>query len=206
MRALYALLVLGFYGLSFLSFLFLVRLLVALFYRKAFDQMRQHPRLHLLWGLSAACYFGLVYVLSSGMWPPHWVELRQQRAKALERVKAAGGWEVIQNECGSLVRTNPEQPFIWQFGPTNALPPALQVLGPQQVLFEPHDPNSKEGLIVQIKMFGMHSSGGHSKPYYGFEIVCNTNSTDYQPQAKTAVSGNSHHHYRRITPTVFEVY
>ena len=61
--------------------------------------------------------------------------------------------------------------------------------------------------VVRIKVFGIHSTGGHSIPYFGLEVVCGTNAASYRPQpAHGGVSGNHYDSYKRVTDTIYEIY
>lgn len=60
--------------------------------------------------------------------------------------------------------------------------------------------------VVRIKLFGLHSTGGHSTPFYGIEIVSGPGKEAYQPKPVHAASGNGHTSYREIEDGVYEVY
>ena len=109
----------------------------------------------------------------------------------------------------------PWAPIRWH-GPVSprespALPPAIRALQPQDVyyispkLFGPQSDQPKIPL-VRIKVFGMHSSGGRSTPYFGLEIVATASSEDYTPKARLAASGNGHVNYRKVSDGVYEIY
>ncbi len=89
------------------------------------------------------------------MFPPRWYELHQQRKKVAERVKAAGGWQVLRRECIAFAETN--EVVYWGRWRTNdgpALPPALIALRPQQVTYDSpkllEPPNSDESPIPLV--------------------------------------------------------
>jgi hypothetical protein len=54
----------------------------------------------------------------------------------------------------------------------------------------------------------MHSTGGHSTPYFGLEIVCSTNAAEYPPKSGNSgdVSGNRHSTYNKVADGIFEIY
>jgi hypothetical protein len=51
----------------------------------------------------------------------------------------------------------------------------------------------------------MHSTGGHSIPYFGLEVVCSTNAASYRPQAAHG-GENYYENYYRVTETIYEIY
>jgi hypothetical protein len=59
--------------------------------------------------------------------------------------------------------------------------------------------------IVQIKVFGMHSTGGHSTPYFGLDVVT-TPSTEYAPNAHRAAYGYAQRNYRKVSEGVYEIF
>jgi hypothetical protein len=195
------------------ALLFIVRLIVAPFSAKASEEMRRHPVVHIVWGCFA--FVGVLIfmgVLDPAMWPPRSVERREQRAKVMERVQAAGGWTTLQKDCDALVEQYRDSAYIWHRGSTNALPPSIAALKPWEVRF--YSPTVLRGSdyasevpVVRIKIFGIHSTGGHSTPYFGLEVVCVTNTASYRPQpARGGVSGNHYDSYNRVTDTIYEIY
>ena len=61
--------------------------------------------------------------------------------------------------------------------------------------------------VVRIKVFGIHSTGGHSIPYFGLDVVCSTNAASYQPRpSHGGASGNNYDGYRQVTETIYERY
>jgi hypothetical protein len=145
-------------------------------------------------------------------WPPRWLELRRQRQTFEERVKAAGGWAAIQRDCDALVEQHPNIPFLWSRHNTNVLPPALATLKPQSMSFYPPsisiESNGKDqAAVVHIKVFGMHSTGGHSTPYFGLEVVSGADSNNYAPvTSQGGISANRHRSYRKVTESIYETY
>jgi hypothetical protein len=196
------------------ALLFAVRLIVALFSPKVSGQIRQHPVTHVIWGcLALVGVLVFLGVLDPAMWPPRSVERRAQRAKAVGRIQSAGGWTALQKDCDALAEHYRDSVFQWHRGfSTNALPPAIAALTPKEVIFysakvlrefrdEPQVP------VVRIKVFGIHSTGGHSIPYFGFEVVCTTNAESYRPQpSRGGVSGNHYGSYRQVTDRIYEIY
>jgi len=142
---------------------------------------------HGVWGVLALTCFLLLFVfMNPAVWPPDWMERRAQRAKVEERVQSAGGWAALQKDCGALVVTNQDEEFSWQFGQTNALPPAITALKPWEVRFDPPNvmgnfKDNPQAAVVHIRIFGMHSTGARSTPYFGLEVVSGTNAESYRP-------------------------
>ncbi len=155
-------------------------------------------------------YFILPSLLNS--WPPDWLERRTQRQKVIKRVQSADGWAALQKECDALVEQHRDSAFDWYRGATNALPPSLAALQPREVRY--YSPtlsrefkDEPQVVVVRIRIFGMHSTGGHSTPYFGLEVVCATNAASYRPQpARGGVSGNHYDSYNRVTDRIYEIY
>lgn len=207
------LLTLAFVVCPLAALLFVVRLVVAPFSPKVFRQIRKHPVIHTIWGCLA--FVGILVflgVLDPAMWPPKSIEHREQRAKLVERIEAAGGWTALQRDCDTLAAQYRNSAFVWYRGNTNALPPTIAALKPWSVIF--YSPtvlrdykDESQIPIVHIKVFGLHSTGGHSIPYFGLEVVCATNAESYHPQpARVGVTGNHYDNYTRVTGTIYEVY
>lgn len=202
-----------FFTAGLLIITFPVRIITSLFSQETCDQIRRNPRLHALWGILAFGSFLFLYVFSSGAWPPRWFERKQQRAQVLERVNAAGGWDVLRNECVDLMKAHQTNGFFWfHRNDTNIASSTLLALKPQEVRFEPYDSRNSNNLVVEIKIFGMHSTGGHSTPAYWIFVLCNTNAdtTSYVPSIVQSDAGypygHPRHHYRQITNNIFEIY
>jgi hypothetical protein len=151
-------------------------------------------------------------LLNMYSFPPRWYERRTQRQKVEARVQSAGGYERLRRECIAFAQTNEiVQWSRWYTNESPALPSAISVLQPQEVyyfspkLLGPHS-NEPRIPIVRIKIFGMHSTGGHSIPYFGLDVVATPSSGEYTPKASTAASGNGHRDYRKVSDGVYEVY
>ena len=195
------------------ALLFIPRLICAPFSSKVSGEMRRHPVIHCVW-VCLAFVGALVFLgkLDLSRWPPPAVERRTQRAEVVERVQSAGGWAVLQKDCDMLAEHHRDSSFYWHRGDTNALPPSIAALKPWEVRFE--SPTNLRDFkdepqisVVHIKVFGIHSTGGHSTPYFGLEVVCATNAESYRPQpSRGGVSGNHYHSYNRVTDTIYEVY
>lgn len=175
--------------------------------------------LHTIWGLSVLFSLYFVFVLIP-FGPPAWVDRINQRNILQERVNAAGGWDVIRRDC-TLFVSNRNDYLLWVPPATNVqmtwfsnhvamhyttnldygtLPPALATLKPREMRFHPP--------TLEIRLFGMHSTGGHSTPYFGLEIVCGTNANGYHPHegSTRGVTGNRHSTYREVEEGVYEIY
>ena len=210
---------------SLIWLMFLVRILLGPFSPKIYEQMRRHPVLHVIWGLfSVAIFYFLFVLIPTG--PPVWWDRREQRKTISERVQIAGGWGVVRQGCELLATNKPGQ-FYWhppatgvhvypnpQTEPQNyyvtiidygPLPPAVAALKPREIRFYP---SKQDVAVMRIKLFGMHSTGGHSTPYFGLEVVCGAGAERYRPkQGKSGgVSGNSYSTYKKVAEGVFEIY
>jgi hypothetical protein len=102
-------------------------------------------------------------------------ERQVQRDAVAARIAQAGGWPALQKDCDALVEKYSDTAFYWHRWDTNALPPSLAALKPWEIRF--YSPKVLRELkdepqvaVVRIKIFGMHSTGGHSTPYFGLEI------------------------------------
>jgi hypothetical protein len=61
--------------------------------------------------------------------------------------------------------------------------------------------------VVRIKFFGMHSTGGHSTPYFGLEVVSGPGAETYKPTPSLGgASGNGYRRYRAVTDRIYEIY
>jgi len=145
-------------------------------------------------------------------WPPAWIVRRDQRKMVLARVEASGGWTALQRACDALVQTNRDSGFQWMHYSSNALPPEIAALQPQEVWY--YSPKKVRGSIFEtdfdvlhIKVFGIHRTGLHAYPYFGLEIVSGTNAARYTPRPSLGgASGNGYDSYRKITDRIYEIY
>lgn len=160
-------------------------------------------------------FFCLSYLVSylTITWPPHWLELRNQREELLQRVEVAGGWAALQRECDDLVAQHRDGVFFWtRSEKTDGLPPVMTALKPMEVWY--YSPAALRGMqdatpcsVVHIKVFGGHATGGHSTPYYGLEIISGTNADGYQPQpSSSGAIGNHYDSWREVTNRIYEIY
>ncbi len=167
--------------------------------------MRQYPVTHIIWGCFALV--GILGVLNPARWPPQFVERREQRAKVMERVDAAGGWNAIRRDRVNLAEQNTNGFHSGfhslLFPDTNGLPTALIALKPMIVEYEPYCG------CVRIRIFGMHSTGGHDTPYFGLEVDTSTNSVNYNHGSgydNGGVIGNHHSVAERVAEGIYEIY
>jgi len=145
-------------------------------------------------------------------WPPDWVDRRKQRQMVMERVQSSGGWAALQRDCDALVAQYRGSAFVWSRGDTSLLPPAIAALKPQEVRF--YSPTLLGGLkdeppppVVRIKIFGSHSTGGHSYPYFGLEVFSGPGGESYRPQpSRGGASGNCYGTYSGVTDKIYEIY
>jgi len=194
-------------------FLLIVRLFCALFSPQISASIRKHPVVHGIWAclalLGALQITGIV--MNAGYWPSASAERRTQRQKVLERIQSVGGWPALQKDCDTLATQYLDTAFVWYRGNTNRLLPTLAALKPWYVEF--YSPtvlrdfkDEPQVAVIRIKIFGMHSTGGHSTPYYGLEIVSGAGAETYRPRPKPAASGNSYSTNNPVTDRIYEIY
>jgi hypothetical protein len=158
-----------------------------------------------------APYFFLM-LLNSDSFPPRWYERRTQRQKVVERVQFAGGWAALQKDCDGLAGQYRDSSFYWHRWATNALPPTLAALKPWEIRFDSPSvlrefKEEPQVAVVRIKVFGMHSTGGHSTPYFGLEVVSGPGAESYRPRpSRGGVSGNGYRSFSPVTDRIYEIY
>jgi hypothetical protein len=183
--------------------MFMVRLIVALVSPKVPEEMRKHPTIHMVWG--GVAFVGALVILgafSPLTWPPRFIERQEQRQRFMERVQAAGGWDAIRRGCASLAEQNTNG-FYGSFRDTNRLPAAIATLKPMIVEYHP------QFGCVRMRIFGIHSTGGHSTPYFGLEVDTSTNSMSYNHGARYdngGVIGNHHSVANQVAEGIYELY
>jgi hypothetical protein len=199
---------------TFAAVLLVLRLVVAIFSTKVSEEIRRHPAIHTTLGCLAVvgvlAWFG---VISPDMWPRLSVKRGRQRAEVLKRINVVGGWAALQRDCDAFAEQHRDSAFVWSHGgDTNALPPTIAALRPWSVSFyssaflgdsrdEPQIP------FVRIKVFGAHSTGGRSQPYFGLEVVCATNAESYRPEpSQGGAPGNRYNSYSRVSERIYEIY
>jgi hypothetical protein len=143
-------------------------------------------------------------------------ERQTQRDTVSSRISQAGGWEALKRDSISLIEQHKDSYFDWNRHDTNALPVAIAALKPMSVEYYPPKFLSelKDGRftdppnvhIVRIQIFGMHSTGGRSTPFFGLEVVTGAESGSYRPRPGGGVSGNSHTTYTRVGEDIYEIY
>jgi len=185
---------------SLAALTFIVRLICALFSAKVSDEMRRQPVIHWIWG--GLAFVGVLLflgVLNPSSWPPPSVERREQQQKLSERVQSAGGWDVIRRDCMALAEQHTNG--FYSHGSDTNLPPAILALKPRTVEYSPHYGR------VSMRIFGAHSTGGHSTPYFGLEVVT-SKSDGYKPGEGYGggVIGNRHTTFTEVAEGVYEVY
>jgi hypothetical protein len=135
-------------------------------------------------------------------WPPQHLERRSQREKVREWVKMAGGWDAIRRDCVSWAEQHTNG-FSSHWHDTNGLSLTLVALKPLLVLYEPTPGR------VSMKVFGAHSTGGHSTPYFGLEVLTTSKSEAYRPGVGYwggGVIGNYHSTYKEVAEGIYEIY
>jgi hypothetical protein len=216
------------------ALLFIIRLLCAPFSSRISQQMRSHPVVHVAWGCFA--FVGmliLLQVIDPAASVRRSAERSKQRQEILKRVQSAGGWDEVRRGCEMLASNNP-QGFYWRPPQSNVwvypnpqtepkkyyitnldygpLPPAVASLHPREIRYEPSEFFQNEKPVphpgvVRVKFFGIHSTGGHSTPYYGLEVPYGAGAGDYLPRpSQGGVSGNRHDSFQKVADRVFEIY
>jgi hypothetical protein len=154
--------------------------------------------------LAFIAFAGVLIALLLPHHGPSWpVQREKQRQIVGGRIESLG-WEELHSQCQVLVDNGSNQ-FFWPqngFSALSNLPPAIARLNPREVkaYAAPGEPP-----IVRIKLFGMHSTGGTSTPYYGLWIVCGSATNGFVPKLDfggNTVTGK----ISLITNAVFEVY
>ena len=200
-----------------ISLTFGVRIVIALFSERIGRQIRAHRILHGIWGLFAVSTFIIFYYLPSHG-TPNWIERRTQRQIVAERIQSAGGWTALKKDCERLGE-NDKRGFRWtgrhtpdgfQFrdGTENPpdVPPVIAALKPQEVEFRTVE-KATAIHVVKIKIFRLHSTGGHSTPYYAIEVAFGEDAKNYRPKPSgLGASGNQSSTYRKIVDHIYEIY
>jgi hypothetical protein len=160
-----------------------------------------------------ACIFYLW--LHPWLWPPAWLERRTQRQEVLRRVQAAGGWTALERDCDALADAYPGG-FTWHRLEPTPLPQSIAALKPRRIDFysqkflrqfgaygnQPFGSN----VVVRILIFGAHSTGGHSEPPFGLDVLCEPGVTNYNPMRLRSESPPRYWRYRKVADDVYEFY
>jgi len=138
-------------------------------------------------------------------WLPPTIERKQQRKGVRQRIESAGGWDVLRRDCASLAEQYKDTGFHSGWHQTNGLPPSLAILKPLTV--ECYQSKEASVSVVHVRVFGIHSTGGHSVPYFGLEVVCGPGHDRYLPKPHSNVAlGNRYSTYSRVADSVYEIY
>ena len=135
-------------------------------------------------------------------WPPIAVERRTQREKIVELVQAVGGWDALRRDCVSFAEQHTNG-FSSHWRQTNDLPKAIVALRPLTVQYAP------EYGCIRMRIFGIHSTGGRSRPYFGLEVDTSTNSAGYKHGTgydNGGVIGNHHEIANQVAHGIYEIY
>ena len=156
-------------------------------------------------------FFALTMIFYPQFWPPFFIEHHRQRKRVFERVKSGGGWETLRNDCIDMATTNQETGISWPHSPTNFfLPHSLTELKASRIEYTPGRflklAGGEQVEVMRIKIFGIYSTGGHSTPYYGLEVVWGPGTNNYHPQPSHAATGYSHITYDQVFPNIYEIY
>ncbi len=134
-------------------------------------------------------------------WPPISIERPSQRAKLIERVRAAGGWDAVRRDCISFAgqHTNGTS-SPW---PDTNTPPAILALRPLMVEYAP------QYGCVRMRIFGAHASPAHCIPYFGLEVDISTNNASYKHGTgydNGNVIGNHYSVVEQVAEGIYELY
>ena len=113
----------------------------------------------------------------------------------------AGGWDAIRRACIAMAELNTNG-FNAHWHDTN-LPPAIVALRPLMVQYSP------QYGCVRMRIFGIHSTGGHSRPYFGLEVDTSTNGIGYKHGSgydNGGVIGNYHSAAVQVADGIYEIY
>jgi hypothetical protein len=170
---------------------------------------RPGERLRFLFSVLLTLIVGsIVLVVVQDHWPPHWLELAQQRHSVAKRVRSIGGWEVLCKECVALSASGNPYRYESRY-PVDDLPPALTALKPMRIQYVPVQyvmPSQVKLKIVHIQFFGSHSTGGHEVPLYGLDVLCEPEPKDFWPEQMEPPVVGPTRHFLKITEGVYEVY
>src|SRR5205823_3409000 len=141
-----------------------------------------------------------------------------------------GGWDAVQIGCEALAsnypnglcwyrprtnvwvypdpQTQPHRRYVTNldYGP---IPVALAALQAKEIDYYPSGLSEDEPQVpvVRIEIFGMYSTGGHSAPYYGLEVICTTNAVSHHSQpAHGGVPGDHYYNYKQVADRIYEIY
>jgi hypothetical protein len=116
-------------------------------------------------------------------------------------MQLAGGWDAIRRDCIAFAEQNTNG-FHSRWLDTN-LPPTIAALKPLLVDYQP-----MYGC-VRLRIFGIHSTGGHSTPYFGLEVDTVTNNISYEHGSgfdNGGVIGNHHSVAEQVASGIYEIY
>jgi hypothetical protein len=206
---------------------FFLQALRGLFSSGIRQQIRRHPILHILWavfGVLAVFLFLLPAFIVS--WPPTFIERGEQRRIVAKRIEAGGGWMALKNACG-LLASNALDGFVLRRSQRDGqevfvlttinmesvipVPTVISNLRPRYLEYDGRqslrsgEPET-EVQVIRFRVLGGHATGGHSRPYYGLEVVFGPGGDMYRPKPGGGVIGNSHYNYRLIAPGIYEVF
>jgi hypothetical protein len=137
-------------------------------------------------------------------WPPLSIERRSQREQLAERVQAVGGWDAIRRDCISFAEQHTNDICLpYSRSRDSDLPPAILALRPLTIQYAP------QYGCVRMRIFGAHSVGSHSRPYFGLEVDTSTNSASYKHGTgydNGNVMGNHHSVAEQVAEGIYELY
>ena len=157
-------------------------------------------RLKLWHLLVAACLvaMGAIFIGESSS-----SRLKNERRVTEERVQAAGGWQVVQRECESLLTNAALQSYrekgTYWVPHAGELPAGLESLQPRTVRFQVA---TSHPAVLELKLFG--SGKTDWTPYFGLWIACGAGRTNYIPDGEA--EGDHPYFDERVSDGVFEVY
>lgn len=183
------------------------RLVASLFSAESERRLREHRRFHAIW-FAVIPIFAVVWIITTNPFiqfgPPTWWERRTQRQAVLARVQSAGGWETLKKDCIALYNKHKDEPIsYWGWDETNGLPASILALKPKHVELYSAGTGKSGVPFMKIRIFGAHSTGGHSIPRYGLEVICSNSPTNQGPDP---YQSDGYESRRKITEGVYEVY
>lgn len=202
-----------FYTTFILSLVFIARFFLAVFSGGGIKNLKKQ------WLLNTGLFIAFVLfclmflpLFAYYYFPPTWWDRRVQRQQVFERLQPVGGWDALKKDCISLTEQYKDEPFVWFGWDTSALPDAIAALKPQRVeYYSPkvlRDFSGERQLpIVQIAIFGAHSTGGRDIPTLQLEVMCGQAGEVYQPPTRPRFTTPlTYWRCRKVTDDIYELY
>ena len=168
--------------------------------------------LGLLLGLLIVFFFAFATV-GGRHWPPPWLERRAQREFVFTNIEAEGGWTAFKSECDSLISQSRKSGQSQWFSPPwvkfpNSLigdkfPASYKTISRLKPVEIDVSASDIKPAYVQIRVFGMHRTGGHDTPMYFLFYQQVTNSNECIAADLFSVIKLKP---KKITDSIFEIY